>query len=169
MSSLDKAAAAYADFLQAIGVNSDNSGIDVADSAKHTAELMKFWMSGLTSDRPMLLKMKSYGHETVSLHDLPFYSFCGHHFVPFFGAIDIDYVPNESIAGLGGFMRVIEYYSRRPQFQEQLCAQIAEHLNEDLHPRSVRVRIKARQMCMELQGEGAGIQIVTEKTLGESF
>ena len=169
MESKDKATMAYAEFLRAIGLNEKNSGIDIEDSARNTAELMHWWMQGIEMDRPDMSLMPSAGSEIISLHDLPFYSFCGHHFVPFFGTVDIDYIPTEHIAGLGSFCRIIDFYARRPQFQEQLCAQIAEHLFKELHPRSVRVRIHARQMCLELHGKGAGIQIHTEKTLGEPF
>ncbi len=163
---LEKAAKAYSEFLRAIGLKDSDSGIDLEDSARHTAELMSAWMSGLQMERPELSQMSSPGSELVCLHDLPFYSFCGHHFVPFFGTIDIDYRPIKSIAGLGGFTRIIEYYARRPQFQEQLCAQIAEHIYEDLSPKGVRVCVKARQMCLELYGKGSGIQIETVKTIG---
>lgn len=167
MAQNQEAAQAYARFLKALGLNDTNANIDLEDSAAHTAELMAHWMGGLNEPRPALMTMNSPARELVSLHELPFYSFCGHHFVPFFGTIDIDYIPNEYIAGLGGFTRIIDYYARRPQFQEQLCAQIAEHIAQDLNPVGVRVCVKARQMCLELHGKGAGIQIEAVRIIGE--
>ena len=166
MGQIDIAAQAYADFLQAIGLNAANSGIDIADSARHTAELMASWMRGVSAERPSLSHMAAPDTDIVTLKDLPFYSFCGHHFVPFFGTIDIEYRPDRFIAGLGGFTRVIEYHARRPQFQEQLCSDIAHHIFDDLQPKAVRVRIVARQMCLELHGKGSGIQIEASKVIG---
>ena len=163
---LQAASEAYAEFLRAIGV--EDGMIDIADSARHTAELMAFWMNGVGAEPPVLSRMPAPGHDLVSLRDLPFYSFCGHHFVPFFGTIQIDYIPNQWIAGLGGFSRVIDHFSHRPQFQENLCAQIAGHLFEQLEPAALRVQLSARQMCLELHGKGAGILVKTVKTIGDA-
>ncbi len=145
------AANAFQTFLLSIGVD-NSAGIDIAESAANTASLMADWMRGLHEDSPALSLMPApnHCHDLVTIEDLPFYSFCGHHFVPFFGTVTIDYYPGEFIAGLGGFIRIIDYYSRRPQFQENLCAQIADHINKELMPNAVRVRIAARQMCVEL-------------------
>jgi GTP cyclohydrolase I len=166
MGQIDLAAKAYADFLRAIGLTEANSGIDIEDSARNTAELMVSWMRGVSEPRPELSRMPSPDTDIVVLRDLPFYSFCGHHFVPFFGTVDIEYKPDRYIAGLGGFTRVIDYYARRPQFQECLCFSIAQHIYQDLEPKAVRVRLNARQMCLELHGKGAGILIEAVKCLG---
>ena len=106
-----------------------------------------------------MMRMTSNGHDLVSLQKLPFYSFCAHHFVPFFGTVQSDYLPNQHIAGLGSFTRVIDHFSRRPQFQENLCAQIADYLFESLQPLALRVHLQARQMCLELHGKGNQIEI----------
>ncbi len=159
---MEKAAKAYADFLSAIGLTETNTDIDLMDSAHHAAELMAAWMSGVVSNPPKMSKMPAPGHDRVVLEDLPFYSFCGHHFVPFFGTVRIEYVPNQYIAGLGGFTRVIDFYARRPQFQENLTHQICRHIFDELEPKSLKITIKSRQMCLELHGRGAGIEITTE-------
>ncbi len=166
MGQMDDAAKAFGDFLCALGLNAENSGIDIADSARHAAELMASWMRGVSDARPELSRMTAPDMDIVVLKAPPFYSFCGHHFVPFFGTVDIEYRPDKFIAGLGGFTRVIDHYARRPQFQEQLCSDIAHHIYEDLQPQGVRVRLNARQMCLELHGKGAGIQIETVKQIG---
>ena len=167
---LDAAAQAYAAFLSALGVGRPESGLtpqDVATSARLTATLMAEWMRGIAEPRPSLSLMPAPGHQKVAIRDIPFYSICGHHFVPFFGTADVEYVPDAHIAGLGGFSRVIEHYARRPQFQEDLCAQVARHLHEDLRPLAVRVRLHTRQMCLEMQGRGAGIAVETVHTCGD--
>ena len=166
MQDLSDAAKAYQQFLIAIGVD-ENAGIDVAESAQNTAILMAEWMRGLHEERPVLSLMPAISHDLVSLRDIPFYSFCGHHFVPFFGTIQIDYYPDQHIAGLGGFKRVIEHYARRPQFQENLCAQIADHLYEDLQPVSLKVRLLARQMCVELSEDSHQIQVESTAVRGD--
>ena len=154
MQDIDAAAKAYQDFLTALGIDA-SAGINVADSARNTAILMAEMMRGLHEEKPALSVMPALSNDLVSLKNLPFYSFCGHHFVPFFGTIQIDYYPDKSIAGLGSFSRVIEFFARRPQFQENLCAQIADYIFEsDLHPKAVRIQLLSRQMCMELHGAG---------------
>ena len=90
--------------------------------------------------------------EPVLLEDLPFYSMCVHHVVPFFGTIDVVYVPDETMTGFGSVGRVIDHFAARPQIQERLVRQIAEHLDDELDPEGVLVRCRARQMCMEMRG-----------------
>lgn len=90
--------------------------------------------------------------EPVVLTALPFYSMCIHHLVPFFGAVDVAYVPGDRMTGFGSVGRVIDHYAHRPQLQERLVDQIADHIRDDLSPQGVLVRCRARQMCMEMRG-----------------
>jgi GTP cyclohydrolase I len=100
--------------------------------------------------------------EPVVLAALPFYSMCVHHVVPFFGTIDVGYVPDEKMTGFGSVGRVIDHFARRPQVQERLVNQIASHIDDELDPRGVLVRCRARQMCMEMRGsEKTGTLIAT--------
>jgi GTP cyclohydrolase I len=168
MANIEGAIKAYAEFLSALGLTDQNAGIDVNDSASHAAELMAAWMSGVEMTSPRLSLMPAPGSDRVVLSELPFYSFCGHHFVPFFGTVNIEYVPNAHIAGLGGFLRVIDFYARRPQFQENLTHQICRHLFDELMPKSLKVTTKCRQMCLELHGKGAGIEIISEAVLPQA-
>lgn len=102
------------------------------------------------------------GTEPVVLADLPFFSMCIHHVVPFFGAIDVGYVPDETMTGFGSVGRVIDYYARQPQLQERLVEQLADHIWEALSPRGLLVRCRARQMCMEMRGaEKSGRTVAT--------
>lgn len=167
MADLEAAAHHFAQFLSSLGLQ-NSAQLDIADSASNTAALFASWMSGLNEPAPQMMQMAASGHDLVSLQKLPFYSFCAHHFVPFFGTVQIDYIPDNHIAGLGSFTRVIDHFARRPQFQENLCAQIADYLFESLHPKALRVQIQARQMCLELHGKGNQIEIVVSANRGET-
>jgi len=84
--------------------------------------------------------------------DIPFYSLCSHHFVPFYGHAHVAYIPNESIVGLSKMARIVEFYARRPQLQERLTEQIASFMAEKLDPQGVMVVIEARHLCVEMRG-----------------
>jgi GTP cyclohydrolase I len=84
--------------------------------------------------------------------DIPFYSLCSHHFVPFYGHAHIAYIPNQSIVGLSKMARIVEFYARRPQLQERLTEQIAGFMAEKLTPQGVMVVIEARHLCVEMRG-----------------
>jgi GTP cyclohydrolase IA len=92
------------------------------------------------------------GDDLVVLRDLRFHSLCVHHFVPFFGRALIAYLPAEKIIGVSGPARLLDYYSRRPQLQERMTAQIADHLERIVEPRGVAVILEARHLCMEMRG-----------------
>jgi len=84
--------------------------------------------------------------------EIPFYSLCSHHFVPFYGHAHVAYIPNEKIAGLSKMPRIVEFYARRPQLQERLTEQIAGFLAEKLSPQGVMVVIEGRHLCVEMRG-----------------
>jgi len=84
--------------------------------------------------------------------DIPFYSLCSHHFVPFYGHAHLAYIPNDKIVGLSKMPRIVEFYARRPQLQERLTEQIAGFLEEQLVPQGVMVVIEARHLCVEMRG-----------------
>ena len=90
--------------------------------------------------------------DLVMVRDLPFHSLCVHHFVPFFGRAHVAYLPGDRIIGISGVPRVVEYYARRPQLQERLTRQIADHLEGAIAPRGMAVTLEARHLCMEMRG-----------------
>jgi len=99
--------------------------------------------------------------------DIPFYSMCSHHFVPFYGHAHIAYIPNDKIAGLSKMPRILEFYARRPQLQERLTEQIAGFLEEKLSPQGVMVVIEARHLCVEMRGvKKSGALTVTSAIRG---
>lgn len=83
---------------------------------------------------------------------IPFYSMCAHHLVPFYGHAHLAYIPNDTILGLSKFARILEFYAKRPQLQERLTEQVANYLETRLQPKGVMVVIEARHLCVEMRG-----------------
>jgi GTP cyclohydrolase IA len=105
--------------------------------------------------------------EMVVLKDIPFYSLCEHHMLPFFGRVHVGYLPNGKVVGLSKIPRLVEVFSHRLQIQEQMTKQIAEALNRTLTPKGVGVVVEARHLCMEMRGvETPGGQMLTSCMLG---
>ena len=84
--------------------------------------------------------------------EIPFYSMCAHHLVPFYGHAHIAYIPRERILGLSKFARILEFYAKRPQLQERLTEQVVRYLEEKLNPLGAMVVIEARHLCVEMRG-----------------
>jgi GTP cyclohydrolase I len=91
-------------------------------------------------------------HHMVIEREIPFYSMCAHHFVPFYGHAHIAYIPEGQIVGLSKLPRILEFYAKRPQLQERLTEQVAEFLWSKLEPQGVMVVIEARHLCVEMRG-----------------
>lgn len=83
---------------------------------------------------------------------IPFYSMCSHHLVPFYGHAHIAYIPSNRIIGLSKFPRILEFYAKRPQLQERLTEQVVTYLEENLEPIGAMVVIEARHLCVEMRG-----------------
>ncbi len=94
---------------------------------------------------------EQYSHMVME-RDIPFYSMCSHHFVPFYGKAHIAYIPEDRIIGLSKFSRILEFYAKRPQLQERLTEQVVNCLEERLNPRGAMVVIEARHLCVEMRG-----------------
>ncbi len=88
----------------------------------------------------------------VMVKDIPFFSVCSHHLVPFFGKAHVAYIPGERIVGLSKLARIVEFYARRPQLQERLTEQIIGCVEEKIHPKGSMVVMEARHLCMEMRG-----------------
>lgn len=91
-------------------------------------------------------------NEIVLVKDITFYSTCEHHLLPFYGKAHIAYIPDGKVVGLSKLARTVEVYARRPQIQEQLTSQIANDLDEYIHPQGIMVMITAEHMCMTMRG-----------------
>ncbi len=107
--------------------------------------------------------------EMVLVKDIPFYSTCEHHLVPFHGVAHVGYIPGPDgkVTGLSKLARVVEMYARRPQVQERLTTQVVEALEEHLNPRGAIVVIEAEHMCMSMRGvRKPGAKTVTSAVRG---
>ncbi len=105
--------------------------------------------------------------EMVVVKDIPFYSLCEHHMLPFFGACHVGYLPKGKVVGLSKIPRLVGIFAHRLQLQERLTNEIAEALNTTLAPKGVGVVVQARHLCMEMRGvEKPGGQMITSCMLG---
>ena len=94
---------------------------------------------------------EGYSHMVME-SQIPFYSMCAHHLVPFYGHAHIAYIPRDRILGLSKFARILEFYAKRPQLQERLTEQVVTYLEEKLEPLGAMVVIEARHLCVEMRG-----------------
>jgi GTP cyclohydrolase I len=105
--------------------------------------------------------------EMVLVKDIPFYSLCEHHMLPFFGSCHVGYLPKGKVVGLSKIPRLVGVFAHRLQLQERLTTEIAEALNKELAPRGVGVVVEARHLCMEMRGvQKPGGQLITSCMLG---
>lgn len=105
--------------------------------------------------------------EIVMVREIPFYSMCEHHFVPFHGQAHVAYMPKGRVTGLSKLARLVEGYARRPQMQERLTAQVANCLQERLDPHGVLVVVEAEHLCMSMRGvKKPGAKTVTSAVRG---
>ncbi len=104
--------------------------------------------------------------EIVVVKDIPFYSLCEHHMLPFFGVANVAYAPQGRVVGLSKIPRLVDVYAHRLQLQERMTRQIAEGLDEVARPGGVAVVLEARHLCMEMRGVEKPGQTVTSCMLG---
>nr|WP_204617980.1 GTP cyclohydrolase I FolE [Desulforadius tongensis] len=154
--------------LEAIGEDPDREGLQ--ETPQRVARMYKEVFSGLRED-PLkhLEKIFSEEHEEMVLvRDIPLYSMCEHHLIPFFGRTHVAYIPrNGKVTGLSKLARVVEGYARRPQLQERLTSQIADGIMTKLDPYGVVVVIEAEHMCMTMRGvRKPGAKTVTSAVRG---
>ncbi len=151
---IERIEAAVAEILEALGEDPQRDGLlrTPARVAKMYAEVF----AGLREDPEHHLKVQfEAGHdEMVMVKDIPFYSMCEHHLLPFHGQAHVAYVPGEhgKITGLSKLARLVEAYARRPQVQERLTSQVADDLMQTLDPRGALVVIEAEHLCMSMRG-----------------
>ncbi|MCJ7807222.1 MAG: GTP cyclohydrolase I FolE [Dehalococcoidia bacterium] len=143
---------AFTSILEAVGENPSREGLK--DTPRRIADMYADIFSGLDMDpRDALIVGFDEGHhEMVILKDIPFYSMCEHHFLPFFGLAHVGYIPKGRIAGASKVARAVDILAKRPQLQERLTTQIAEAMVEALKPNGVAVVIEAEHMCMTMRG-----------------
>ena len=151
---LDRAAAAVRELLLAVGEDPDRPGLQ--DTPARVARAYAETFAGLWQDPSEILAttFDEDHDELVLVKDIPMYSTCEHHLVPFHGVAHIGYIPGEDgrVTGLSKLARLVEVYARRPQVQERMTSQIADALSDVLKPRGVLVVIEAEHLCMAMRG-----------------
>ncbi len=139
--------------LEAIGENPDRQGLEA--TPERIASMYEEFFSGLTKDPgEELKKVVGEDHrEMVLIRDIPFFSICEHHLLPFIGKAHVAYIPkNKKVTGLSKLARVVDVLSKRPQLQERLTTQVADTITKVLQPRGVMVVIEAEHLCMTARG-----------------
>jgi GTP cyclohydrolase I len=105
--------------------------------------------------------------DLVVERDIPFYSMCEHHILPFYGKVHIAYVPNGRVAGLSKLVRTVDVYAKKPQLQEQMTCEIGQAIMEYLHAQGVMVIVEAEHLCMNMRGvKKPGTKTVTAMQAG---
>lgn len=144
---------AIREILIAIGEDINRAGLK--ETPKRVAKMYADLFSGLHKDpaRELTLFKQGEHEEMVMVKDIPFYSICEHHLVPFIGKAHVVYIPTKGqVTGLSKLIRVVEDFAKRPQVQERLTGEIADCLMENLKPRGVLVVIEAEHLCMSMRG-----------------
>ncbi len=155
--------------LEGIGEDPDREGL--LDTPARVARMYEEVFAGLTEGpaRHFEVTFDEHHEEMVLVKDIPFYSMCEHHLVPFFGKAHVAYIPASDgrICGLSKLARLVEAFAKRPQVQERLTNQIADTLIEQLDPQGVIVVLEAEHMCMSMRGvKKPGSQTVTSAVRG---
>lgn len=154
--------------LEAIGEDPTREGL--VDTPKRVAKMYAEVFSGLNEDPAEHFKT-IFGEdheELVLVKDIPFYSMCEHHLVPFYGKAHIAYIPKGGkVTGLSKLARAVEAVAKRPQLQERITSTIAESIMNSLEPHGVMVIVEAEHMCMTMRGvKKPGSQTVTSAVRG---
>lgn len=165
----EKIKIAVTSLIEAIGDNPKREGF--LGTPVRVAEMYAELFAGLTQDPREELKVGfEEGHrEMVILRDIPFYSMCEHHLLPFYGVAHVGYIPNKDgrVVGASKLARVVEIVSKRPQLQERMTTDIAEAIMAGINPDGAGVVIQAEHMCMIMRGiKKQGSAIVTSALRG---
>jgi GTP cyclohydrolase IA len=165
----DKIKAAVTSIIEAIGENPQREGL--VDTPRRVAEMYVELFAGTGQDPREELKVGfEEGHrEMVIVRDIPFYSMCEHHLLPFYGVAHIGYIPNKTgrVVGASKLARVVEIVSKRPQIQERMTSSIADAIMEGIKPDGVATVIQAEHLCMIMRGiKKPGSAIVTSALRG---
>ena len=153
--------------LEAIGEDPGREGL--ADTPRRIGALYADLFSGLHQDPRQVLSagFQENHKEMVILKEIPFYSICEHHFLPFQGRAHVGYVPEGRVVGASKIARAVDILAHRPQLQERLTSQIADCLMEGLAPDGVAVVIEAEHLCMTMRGvQKPGALLVTSAVRG---
>ncbi len=154
--------------LAELGEDPDREGL--VDTPKRVDKSLRFLTIGYHVDPDRLINGAIFDvayREMVVVKDIPFYSLCEHHLLPFFGTAAVAYIPSNQVIGLSKIPRIVEMYARRLQVQERLTQQIADFLMERVQPQGVGVVLEATHLCMAMRGvQKPGTVMTTSHVLG---
>jgi GTP cyclohydrolase I len=150
------------DIMSYIGEDLDREGLsNTADCFKETLDVM---LCGYKIDIDTIFSntMPNNGYgDMILIKDINLLSMCEHHLLPSFGTVDIAYIPNEKISGIGDFIKLVNAFARRLQIQERLTTQIGETIDKYLLPKGVAIRIKAKHFCAKIHNDNHTGELVT--------
>ena len=161
--------AAVTSIIKAIGEDPEREGL--VDTPKRVAEMYGELFMGIGADpKDELTVGYELGHrEMVIVRDIPFYSMCEHHLLPFYGVVHIGYIPDVSgrVVGISKLARVVETVARRIQIQERMTTEIADAIFDGLKPDGVAVVVQAEHLCMVMRGiKKPGSNVITSAIRG---
>lgn len=153
--------------------------IPITESNKNTPlRVAKMWCNELFENRNnynigelnsrMKLFPNEYGENLIVMKDIEFNSVCEHHWLPFSGKVSVGYVPSDKVIGLSKIPRVVKYFSRKPQLQEQLTQEIGEYLYDLLKPSALYIMVEATHQCVKCRGAESDCSTITFYKKGES-
>jgi len=141
------------EILGELGENPERDGLK--RTPERFEKALRFLTSGYQQDPAKLLNGAMFDvayDEMVVVKDIEVYSLCEHHLLPFFGKCHVAYLPGKRVVGLSKVARLVDMFARRLQIQERLTSQIANAIQEQLHPQGVGVILEARHLCMVMRG-----------------
>ena len=153
--------------LESIGEDPTREGL--RETPNRVARMYQTLFSGVALDPETAIDavFEADSHDPVVLANVPFYSMCEHHLLPFFGLAHLAYIPNGKIAGLSKLARALEIAARRLQVQERLTSQVADAIFSALDPDGVVVEVEAEHLCMSMRGvQKPGSRVVTSAVRG---
>ncbi|MBT3182171.1 MAG: GTP cyclohydrolase I FolE [Deltaproteobacteria bacterium] len=156
------------DLLIELGEDPDREGL--VKTPERVRRSFEFLTEGYRQDPRALIENSVFSdkhEEMVLVKDIPLYSLCEHHLLPFFGRAHVGYLPNDKIVGISKIARMVDLFARRLQMQERMTNQIADTLMEVLKPKGVAVVIEAEHLCMQMRGvQKRGTSVITSAMLG---
>jgi GTP cyclohydrolase I len=143
----------FSQIIEAVGEDLSREGL--VNTPKRAAAAFRFLNRGYHQNLEEVLNnavFESSSEDMVIVKDIELYSLCEHHLLPFIGKCHVAYLPKHKVLGLSKIARVVDMYARRLQIQERLTKQIADAIQESVHPRGVAVVIEAKHLCMMMRG-----------------
>ena len=154
--------------LEKLGEDPKREGL--TRTPDRVAESLNFLTEGYRQDPVAIISGSVFTDkydEMVLIKDIPFYSMCEHHLLPFYGMAHVAYLPKGRLVGISKITRMVDLFARRLQVQERLTGQIADTIHDCLKPKGVAVVISAQHLCMQMRGvQKHGAKVITSTMLG---